>query len=153
MKILSPLNPGNYRADIDFCTDCRLQTGTHVVAFTFIPASSTTPRIPTNLQIGTAKTYQSSPGVLRAFCSVCGATVFYTTQDKIWEEDGEMQLDVTVGVLRAPEGTRAESWLDWNLGAWAFEKDGEGFDKVFADALREGMRRWSLERYGKVVAW
>ena len=147
-KIPSARDPAKYRASIDFCDECRLQTGTHITAWTFVAASATSPRIPPSLQIGTAKTYQSSPGVLRAFCSVCGASVFYTTAGKTFE-DGELQLDVMVGVLRAPEGVRAEKWLDWNLGSGSYEKDGENFDKVFADAVREGMRRWGLEKNGE----
>lgn len=55
---------------------------------------------------GTLRTWWSSAEAGKKFCGVCGASVFLITRD-------ESRLEVSVGVLEAPEGVRAESWLEW----------------------------------------
>lgn len=55
---------------------------------------------------GTLRTWWSSAEAGKKFCGVCGASVFLITGD-------ETKLEVSVGVLEAPEGVRAESWLEW----------------------------------------
>ncbi|KAK2612669.1 hypothetical protein QQS21_001286 [Conoideocrella luteorostrata] len=55
---------------------------------------------------GTLKTWWSSADARKKFCGVCGAAVF------LIKGDGS-RLEVSVGVLAAPEGVRAESWLEW----------------------------------------
>jgi hypothetical protein len=66
------------------------------------------------------KSYESSPGVIREFCPVCGATVFW--HDK-WRPE---VVDVSVGLLDAKEGARAEEWLEWWRGRVSFAEDAEG---------------------------
>ncbi|KAL2135035.1 hypothetical protein VTI74DRAFT_10072 [Chaetomium olivicolor] len=67
------------------------------------------------------KSYESSPGRIREFCARCGATVF-------WHDGFRPDLiDVSVGLLRAPEGARAEGWLEWWTGRVSFsEEAGKG---------------------------
>lgn len=55
---------------------------------------------------GTLRTWWSSADARKKFCGVCGASVFLTTGDG-------SRLEIAVGVLGAPEGVRAESWLEW----------------------------------------
>ncbi|RYP15929.1 hypothetical protein DL765_005415 [Monosporascus sp. GIB2] len=59
------------------------------------------------LPSGILKSYESTPGVLREFCPRCGATVFWHAR---WRPD---LIDVSVGLFDAPEGSRAEKWMDW----------------------------------------
>jgi hypothetical protein len=78
---------------------------------------------------------------MREFCSRCGATVFW--HDKFRPE----LIDVSVGLLRAAEGSRAGSWLEWWTGRVSFlEEAGKGRSrgaKVWGEgvikALEEGM--------------
>lgn len=68
---------------------------------------------------GVLTSYSSSPGVVRDFCSGCGATVF-------WHDGIRPDLvDVSVGLLRAEEGARAESWLKWWTDRVSFEEETE----------------------------
>jgi hypothetical protein len=56
---------------------------------------------------GVLSSYASSPNVCMNVCGTCGASVF-------WHEDDKPDvIDVSVGLLRAGEGARAEHWLDW----------------------------------------
>ena len=66
---------------------------------------------------GTLTHYESSPGVLREFCRVCGGTAFWHCTDR------PELIDVSVGLLRATEGSRAESWLQWHKQRVSFKED------------------------------
>ncbi|KAL2188128.1 hypothetical protein L209DRAFT_750922 [Thermothelomyces heterothallicus CBS 203.75] len=133
------------------CRDCRLVSGAHAVAWTFVPRSRIRP--PTllppspggwgggvsgsggdegggggggggggNSSATTLRTYRSSDKVMRAFCGVCGATVFYAFDGDErtagaggnGSGEGDWVVDVAVGLLRDPRGTvAAEDWLAW----------------------------------------
>lgn len=58
---------------------------------------------------GTLKTWSWSADARKKFCGVCGASVFLTSEN-------ESHVEVSVGVLVAPEGARAEAWLVWPAG-------------------------------------
>lgn len=60
-----------------------------------------------------------TPGVLRDFCPRCGATVSWHDR---WRPD---LIDVSVGLLDATEGARAEAWLDWWTGRVTFVENVE----------------------------
>ncbi|KAK5992716.1 hypothetical protein PT974_06131 [Cladobotryum mycophilum] len=134
-------------ATFDLCNDCRLVDGTHVIGWTFLPTSFCEPHIKSDLKIGTTKTYSTSPGVLRGFCDTCGATVFFSIADRNLSEERHV-IDVAVGILRAPEGYMAENWIGWR-SRLAFADDGKGFDKDFAEALEEGMKKYVIGKIGK----
>ncbi|KAI1819668.1 hypothetical protein F4861DRAFT_122218 [Xylaria intraflava] len=92
--------------------------------------------------------YESKEGVRREFCSRCGATVF-------WRDHWRPELmDVSVGLLDADEGARAETWLDWWTGRVSFAEDA-GTGRVGETAKRakdligslgEGLRTWGESR-------
>jgi hypothetical protein len=45
--------------------------------------------------------YESSPGIRRGFCKICGSKLF-------WERVGSGQLDVTLGTIDPPAGLKIE---------------------------------------------
>ena len=101
--------------------------------------------------------------MLRAFCSVCGATVFFSMESRTWrdgsgehvssEEDNQkyMMVDIATGILRAPEGVSAQDWLTWRTGRVGWYESGEGYDAEFAGSLAKGLEDWGLKTYGEVV--
>ena len=48
--------------------------------------------------------YESSPGVKRGFCRICGSKLF-------WERAGSGQLDVTLGTVDPPTGLKIEKQI------------------------------------------
>lgn len=151
-KYISPRDPNRWIACVDPCQDCRLQCGTHVTAWTFVPRAHLLPPIPPGLgpSYGTLKTFVSSPGVLRGFCGTCGATIFYSCEDRTPTPEQQI-IDVSVGVLRAPEGILAENWLTWRAGGNRIAKYDSAFkfDSVFTVSLSQGLEKWSIEKYGE----
>ncbi len=93
------------------------------------------------------RAYESSEGVVREFCPGCGASVF-------WHDRWRPELvDVSVGLLDAGEGARAEGWLEWWVGRVSFQeeagRDGDGgggadgWDLI--PALGRGLKAWGEE--------
>lgn len=90
---------------------------------------------------GTLVFYESSPDVQRYFCSRCSATVFYAVDDLM------AQVDLGIGLLHAPEGARADSWLDWEYGCMGHKKDAlGGWRESLADAVIQGAGQWRDSR-------
>ncbi|KAH7273584.1 hypothetical protein MRS44_001526 [Fusarium solani] len=147
-QFVSHRDKSKWHATFDACDDCRLVNGTHVVGWTFIPLSVCEPPIKDDLLIGTAKTFKSSDEALRSFCGTCGATIFFSHNDR---RPGTKQhiVDVATGILRAPEGVMAENWLTWR-GRLAWFTSGKRYDKEFAESLQEGMNKMVLDRHGVV---
>jgi hypothetical protein len=123
-------------------------SGTHVVAWTFVPLAQTSPRIPRDLKFGTLTSYKSSPGITRAFCGDCGATVFYSCDD-LDRADDEHIVDLSVGILRAPEGPTAENWLTWRTVTLGWLNNGKRYDPVFVESLAEALSAWGRDKYGQ----
>ncbi|KAI5467384.1 Mss4-like protein [Mariannaea sp. PMI_226] len=147
-QFVSHKDKTKWHACLDACDDCRLVNGTHILGWTFIPLEIIEPHIGPDLLIGTAKTYQSSPEVLRSFCGTCGATFFFSHSDRR-PSDRQHIVDLALGVLRAPEGFMAENWLTWRARlAWL--DSGKRYDKGFSEALQEGMNKYVLENEGKI---
>ncbi len=48
--------------------------------------------------------YESSPGIRRGFCRICGSKLF-------WERADSGQLDVTLGTMDQPTGLRIEKQI------------------------------------------
>ncbi|KAJ5403908.1 hypothetical protein N7509_003779 [Penicillium cosmopolitanum] len=137
---LSDVDKSKWLACMDVCDDCRLVTGTNVIAWMFVARDHITPRLPKDLCIGTAKSYRSTEGVNRVFCGDCGATVFYHCDER------PNIVDVSMGILRAPEGAMAENWSVWRAGRPSWPENGLRYHAGFSHALIEGMKRWGAER-------
>lgn len=139
----SPLEPNKWTTSADFCDDCRLVTGTNLIAWTFVPIALISPKLPSDLTIGSSKVYHSSKGVERTFCGTCGATVFFHEND-----ERPHVIDIAVGILRSPDGVRAEEWLTWRAGRIAWYDSGLRYDADFTKAFAEGLSEWGRAKYG-----
>lgn len=148
-RYVSPLDDKKWAACVDACDDCRGVSGSHYIAWTFVPLALCEPRIGLDLAIGTNKTFASSPGVLRSFCGVCGATVFYSCDERR-PSYGQAVVDVAVGLLRAPEGVKADGWLTWRAGRASWLESGLRYDEELTKSLADGMAKWSEEKVGSV---
>jgi hypothetical protein len=169
-------------AGICLCRDCRLVSGAHAVPWMFVPLARLRPQgspsvtmseqqpQDTNDSFGlrrfgrTLRIYNSSDNVTRAFCGVCGATVFYvldgpqrasssgSTVDPVG--DGTILVDVAAGILRDPSGSvAAEKWLVWQTGWCEGTESGREFDRGFVEGLERGLREWALKKYGRTVSF
>jgi len=120
------------------CDSCRLATGHEVHQWSFVPTSDISlmrdgsqPFIP---KFGTLTSFESSDDVVRRFCSECGATVF-------WHGNSRPSLiDVAVGLYAAPEGARAESWLEWSTNRVSYREDSTQRAEAFTTAFEAGMK-------------
>lgn len=150
-NFVSPVDETKWVACLDHCDDCRLLTGVHLTAWTFLPLQLIDPQPEgLDLRVGTSRSYKSSAEVVRTFCSVCGATVFYGCEDEARKPSPERQVvDLSVGLLRAPEGVLAEDWLTWRTARPAWRESGLRFSKELTESLGEGMARWGKETYGR----
>lgn len=150
---ISPRDARKWMAVMDVCDDCRLQSGVHVVPWTFVPKSRLSPSFPDDLRLGTSKTYVSSEGTLRSFCGTCGATVAgYFGADGTRElSSGDWILDISCGLIRHPDGLLAEDWLTWRTGRLAHLQSGLRYDRKFTEELARGMAEWGRRRYGEAM--
>lgn len=123
-----------YLAGTCACRSCRLASGSPVQAWAFVPKSNIFLFNGEPLDFGQAglRRIQSSPGCFRESCTNCGATAFWHC-----EERPEL-IDVSVGLLRAKEGARAETWLDWWTERVSFAE--EAIDRPLIDAFESGLR-------------
>ncbi|KAI1377207.1 DUF636 domain protein [Hypoxylon crocopeplum] len=146
-QYISPRDPRKWKAFLDFCRDCGRVSSAPVVPWVLVPRAVLEPEVPPDLRLGTVKTYASSEKVTRGFCGRCGATVFLKTTLRSPSERSEV-LNVAMGILRAPEGAKAEDWVTWRAGKPAWADDAREYDPEFVDAIVQGHREWSLEKYG-----
>lgn len=134
-----------YLAGTCACNSCRLGSGYDIQAWAFIPKANIFQAEGEALDFGagTLKRYESSKGAYRDFCHQCGATVF-------WSSDARPELiDVSVGLLNAESGARAEEWLEWWTERVSFEE--MALHKSFISQLSKGLREWGKGR-GKGIA-
>ena len=126
-----------YLAGTCACNSCRLASGSDIQAWAFVPRNNIHQPGGQSLDftMGTLKQYSSSEGVFREFCNTCGATVF-------WHCDERPNLiDVSVGLLSAECGSRAESWLSWWTERVSFEEDAN--NKALVSSLSAGLKEWA----------
>jgi hypothetical protein len=139
-----------YLAGTCACRSCRLASGFEIQTWAFVPRSNifmySRPRagvetsdrdaLPEpldfeNVPPDVLRSYESSTGVAREFCPRCGATVFWHNKER-----SEL-IDVSVGLLDATEGARAETWLEWWTGRVSFAEDaGAGMEGQQVASLR-----------------
>jgi hypothetical protein len=123
-----------YLAGTCACRSCRLGLGTPIQTWAFIPAENLklSDGASFSYELGTLRQYESSPGTYREFCSRCGATAFWHCEER------PKLVDVSVGLLRALEGSRAETWLSWNTDRVSFKED--AFDRLLVQHLETGLK-------------
>ncbi|KAL9596576.1 MAG: hypothetical protein Q9219_005703 [cf. Caloplaca sp. 3 TL-2023] len=134
-------NGTKYFAGTCACNSCRLASGYDIQAWAFVPKTNIKQMDGKELDytMGTLKRYSHTNGVYREFCGVCGATVF-------WHYDERPGVvDVSVGLLDAEEGARAEKWLEWATERVSFEEHAQ--NRSLISSLSKGLKRWgSLPR-------
>jgi len=124
-----------YAASNCSCTSCRLLSGFDVVQWAFVPRVNIEGTGGESVeQIGSIKTYESSQGVTRTFCRVCGANVFWEGQFR------PTILDVAVGILDADSGARADGWLDWIQTRVSFREEAHHIGLI--EGLEQGLKAW-----------
>jgi hypothetical protein len=108
-----------YHTALCMCVSCRTSSGFDVQPWAFVPranlhvdSGSGGGSRPLEMEEGapgmkTAKRYASSEGIERWFCGGCGASLFFV------DESRSELVDVSVGLMRAKSGSRAEEWLEW----------------------------------------
>ena len=138
-----------YLAGLCACCSCRKASGNIFQAWAFVPRHLILTSSGDNvLDLDSLrardkggeglKTYTSSPGVYRDFCSRCGATVF-------WRSDERADVvDVSVGLMYAGEYVRHEEWLEWWMERVSFEEEAKS--EPILRLLKEGMRVWKEKR-------
>ncbi|KAJ9606939.1 hypothetical protein H2200_008950 [Cladophialophora chaetospira] len=131
-------NDTKYLAGTCACRSCRLGSGSPIQSWAFIPKANIfqLDGTPLEYSMGTLKQVESSEGCYREFCDRCGATVFWHCLER------PDLVDVSVGLLRAPEGARATTWLDWWTERVSFKED--AFDKKLIDQLEKGLQNIRL---------
>lgn len=126
------------------CNSCRLDSGMEFVNWCFIPTIDISldaeGKVPFELPFGTLMSYNSSNGVERWHCGTCGASAFFTSE----ERDG--LIDIGVGLLDAPEGSRAGSWLDWSMERLSFREDAVHRAPSLMKALEKGQKEWAARQ-------
>ena len=120
------------------CRSCRLGLGSPIQAWTFVSRCNILQLdgSPLVYTMGTLKSFESSPGATREFCSKCGATVFWHNLER------PGVVDVSVGLLRAPEGSLAKSWLYWLTERVSFAE--KALDKGLISTLEAGLGRLNV---------
>lgn len=124
-----------YLAGTCACRSCRLAAGSPVQTWAFVPRANILQPSgqPLRYDLGTLKRVESSPNCFREFCQVCGASVFWHCRQR------PDVVDVSVGLLRAPEGSRAGSWLDWCTDRVSFRE--HALDAHLVERLEKGLQR------------
>jgi len=76
--------------NICYCTQCRRQSGSPMVAFVTYPAARF------ELMVGAPASFRASSFATRQFCAACGSPL-------TWRRDGRDDMDVFLGSLDEPE--------------------------------------------------
>ena len=137
------------------CNSCRLDAGCEWVEWAFVPTVDVSldaeGKKPYDLPFGsptgwgTLKGYNSSPRgptrreAWRYHCATCGAMVFFTCDERT------DLIDIGVGVLDAPEGARAETWLGWWTDRLSFREDAIPRAKEITLAVEDGMKKFGAK--------
>ena len=137
-----------YFASTCVCNSCRLAIGnSEIQQWAFIPkvnlSLSSDAMTPMSMDLGTIKWYRSSAGARRGFCRECGATIFWLGDDR------PTLIDVSVGLLEADEGARAETWLEWHTGRVSYREDAIDRAHHLTRELEEGLKAWGVRTYGE----
>ncbi|KAF2105654.1 Mss4-like protein [Lophiotrema nucula] len=133
-----------YMAGTCACTTCRRSSGFEITFWAFLPTANITQDAEGTVPFqrkpywGTMNSFQSSPGVTRTFCGICGANVFWDGKDTL--------IDVAAGLLDATSGARAEEWLAWWPERVSFAEKAQ--NKELIAGLEEGLKKWAHRNEG-----
>lgn len=124
------------------CNSCRLDSGFEWIEWAFVPtvdiSQDADGKVRFSVPFGTLKAYRSNHDVTRYHCGTCGASAFYQTDDRT------DLVDVAVGLMDAPEGARAETWLEFSTKRLSFREDALPRARDLTLAVEYG-----LEEFGK----
>jgi hypothetical protein len=123
------------------CRSCRRIAGFDLVQWAFVPLANVQTHNRSvilnpegSLLADAVEVYESSPGVKRTFCKMCGCNVFWQGAQR------PALLDIAVGLLDAESGARAEEWLEWTADRVSFGE--EAHNRSLVDGLRAGLLSW-----------
>ena len=98
-------------------------------------------------RMGKLGIYHSSDDVDRYFCTECSAAVFYAVHDR------QDMVDVAAGLLRHPDGARADGLVAWNYGVVGWQEDVVGgWREGLLRAATEQSEEWRV-RHGVPKSW
>ncbi|XWW94693.1 hypothetical protein V2A60_002639 [Cordyceps javanica] len=163
-KLPGWVNPATLKpiAAYDACDSCRFMVGVPIMHWTFakfaqfgfaeesrddgafpIDTLDLKAAVKANKdsRFGTLTFYESSPDVQRYYCSRCSASVFYAV-DELSD-----QIDISMGLVHAAEGSRAESWVEWEWGGLG-HKDNTigGWREAFGKAIQAESEIWRIAK-------
>lgn len=126
------------------CNSCRLDTGMEFQAWVPIPSINIsldggTQSLLANFEFGTLKEYRSSQKVRRYHCETCGASVFYVIDDRAG------LVNVAAGLLDAPEGARAGSWVEYWTGRLSSREDAVQRAESLVLGMDDGLKDFAKE--------
>ncbi|MCJ1477191.1 hypothetical protein MMC13_005862 [Lambiella insularis] len=130
-------NGTKYLATVCACKSCRLGSGYDLQFWLFCPEVNIqkTNGDPIDFEMGTLQRYHSSPGVSREFCKVCGATVFWRSDER------PGFVDVSFGLLNADSGARAEEWVEWCSKRVSFLEFAQ--NRALVESVSAGLKEWA----------
>ena len=133
-------NGTRFLAGLCACNSCRIGSGYDIQAWAFIPKSNILQANGESLDfsMGTLKQYKSSRDTYREFCRTCGATIFWHCEER------PDLIDVSVGLLDAESGARAEDWLEWWTERVSFEEFAQ--NKPLIASLSAGLKAWGKRK-------
>lgn len=123
-----------YLAGTCACRSCRLASGFPIQTWAFIPKSNIVNANGSPLEFNetTMQRYESSPEIYREFCNRCGATLFWHCKER------PLVIDISVGLLQAKSGARAEDLLAWHIERVSFME--MALDQQLMQRLESGLR-------------
>ena len=126
-------NGSKWAASLCACHSCRRASGYDIQPWAFVPRGNILrpDGMPVTYDEGTLSCYHSSPDVSRYFCSGCGATAFFRVTDR------PDLVDVSVGLMEAASGSRAEEWLSWITSRVSYWEDAQNVPLI--DSLAKGL--------------
>jgi hypothetical protein len=127
-----------YLAGTCVCESCRLGCGFPIQTWAFVPKANifNADGSPLAFESKTMRRYNSSPGVYREFCEVCGANAF-------WHCDERPELiDVSVGLLQG-DGALVKTLLDWAPGRVSFAE--MAVQKDLVKLMEDGLEKLSVK--------
>ena len=130
-------NNTKYMAGLCTCETCRRTSGFELQPWAFVPKCNILQTNNKEMEhdMGTLQRYVSSKNTYREFCNVCGATVFW------YSDERPHLIDVSVGLLDPGEGARVENWLDWWTERVSFQE--MAVSQGLVNSLENGLKRWN----------